>query len=524
MKPRVRLQILTAAGEDPPADAPPTDEPVTDPPAEDDDAPVEPPADTGTGRFHAVLIVETVETGDGRIFAEGSLSWRDLPLPLMAKDTDEHGSFSADTKSTLIGNIDTIEKRGTEVHVWGAYLSQPSEDAARLIGLVQRGELRGISADIDSVEFEILVPVEVGPDGEPLPTGALYDEFGNRVDDGAGPKVEEDESGDTVEVIEMPKNVKMRVTEGRIMGGTVVPFPALQEAFIEDDSAGLALTAAAHPVLAAHHVTGVMLTAAAAGTFTGFEFPDLPESDWFDLAEPDHPVPFTILDNGQVYGHLATWGECHVGIAGECVSPPTSPSNYARFHVGEVPCSDGSRVATGRLTFRTGHADTRLNAEDTRAHYDHTGTVAADIVARDGEHGIWCCGAMRSGLTTAQVREVMSSPPSGDWRRFGRDLELVGALCVNVPGFNTRRDLGLAASAAAPDVTPMIRLRKDEGLVASLILFRPPAAAPAGGAGSSPALDPVLAARLRTRLAAAIGRGPDVRRAELAARVHGGRS
>ncbi len=512
MKPRVRMQVITAAGEDDPE--------VIDPEQQTDLAEGEGEGEVSVspnGRFHAVLIVEGAETGDGRIFAEGSLTWRNLPLPLMAKDTDEHGSFSADTKATLIGNIDTIEKRGTEVHVWGPYLSNPGEEAARLIGLVKSGELRGISADIDSVEFDILVPVEVDENGDPAPGGggALYDEFGNRVDDGAEPRIEEDESGDMVEVIETPPMIKMRVTEGRIMGGTVVPFPALQEAFIEND----ALVAAALPVLAQHHVTGVMLAGA---SFSGWSFPDLPPAEWFEMPEPDHPVPLTILDTGQVYGHLATWGECHVGIAGECVSPPTSPSGYARFHVGEVPCDDGSRVAVGRLTFGTGHADTRLNAADTRAHYDHTGTVAADVRASDGEHGIWTCGAMRPGLTTAQVREVMASPPSGDWRRFGRDLELVGALCVNVPGFNTRRDLALAASAAAHDV-PQIKVRKDDGLVASMILFRPVTGdsrveASPGGTGSLP---PEAAASLRERLAATIGRGRAERRAELHARVHG---
>lgn len=456
-----------------------------------DPAPVTPPAaaPVASGRFHSLMVVEGVETGDDRIMAEGSLTWRDLPLPVMATSESDHGMLVVNP-TVLIGNIDTIERRGFEVHAWGPYLTNPDEEAARLIDLIQRGELRGVSVDIDAVEFELLFPV-TDDTGAPLDDemiGGPDDELqpGDVVPPDPPPPVTEvGDDGVTREVIPMP-NMKMRVTEGRIMGFTVVPFPAFQEAFIEPE------VAEAPPAPAA--------VAASAATF---DFPAVPPREWFDVPEAEYPTPLTITDEGQVFGHLAVWGECHVGIAGECVEPPSSPSNYARFHVGEIPVDDGGRVAVGRLTYHVGHADRKLNANATRAHYDDTGTVAADICASDGVFGIWVCGAARPGMTAAQVREVMASPPSGDWRRFGRDLELVGALCVNVPGFNV----------------PRAMVRREDGLVASLIVSHP---APLRASVGTFDMDPAVARRVAARIASSIGRSPKDRIAALAARVHGG--
>lgn len=496
--PRIRMQLVAEAG---PGEVPaPTD-------------------GTTPARFHTLIIVEDTWTGDDRMFTANSLGWRDLPLPLMATDktTWEHQD------AVLIGNIDTIERQGLEIHGWGNYLSNPGEDAARLIDLAQRGELRGVSADVDDVEFEILFPIEPQAEAEALDDGVIDD-----TESGDLPTETDDETGQEYVVVSMP-SPRMRVTEGRIMGATVVPFPAFQEAYIEADEGGApaALAASARRLLPEGHVTGLMLAPlVAAATMAGreaapsrFDFPVIPPAEWFDVPETPGPMPLTFLDSGQVFGHLALWGECHVGIAGECVEPPASASNYARFHVGEIPVDNGGRVAVGRLTFSTGHADTRLGPDDTRAHYDHTGTVAADIVASDGEYGIWVCGAARSTLTAAEVREVMASPPSGDWRRFGRDLELVGALCVNVPGFNTPRYV-TASGAPAVDADRHVVVRKEDGLVASLIVTHPapPVPHPTVLAGC----DEATARRIADRIAASIGRSTKDRIAALAARVHGG--
>lgn len=485
-KPRIRMQIVADAL----AVAPVAAAPVADAPAE---------PSIQQGRFHVLIIVEGIETGDKRLFVENGLTWRDLPLPLMAQDQNmpEH------MESVLIGNIDKITRQGTEIHGWGAYLTEPGPDAARLIALVQSGELRGVSADIDDVEFELLIPT-TDADGNPLPDPWAMPE------DGAEPPPEATEEIDGVgyEVVTMMQPI-LRVTEGRVMGATVTPFPAFQEAFIEDDTGSLTAAGRAETRrLAAGMVIEPLVAAGVReANPVRFDFPEIPPREWFEVPEAPGPMPLTILDSGQVFGHLAVWGECHIGITGECVEAPPSPSNYARFHVGECPVDDGGRVSVGRLTFHTGHAGRALNAREAQQHYDDSGQGAADLVAVDGQYGIWVCGAARSTLTTAQVREVMSTPPSGDWRLFGNQLDMVAALCVNVPGFNTPRG-----------GAHYVQVRKEHGMVASLILSHPapPLVATAG-------MDPVFAKRVIDRIAASVGRTPQARIAELSARVHAGR-
>ena len=53
---------------------------------------------------------------------------------------------------------------------------------------------------------------------------------------------------------------------------------------------------------------------------------------------------------------------------------------------------------------------------------------------------------MRPGISAEQLHALRAGTPSGDWRRIGGNLELVGALIVNVPGFPIPRP-ELAASA-----------------------------------------------------------------------------
>lgn len=530
---RIAMTITAAGEDDPGAPAPPAAEPAAGAPAV---TPTPTAADAAAlpstnGRFHAVMIVEGIESGDKRIWVENSITWRDLPLPLMADDKNN----DAHLNSILVGNFDTIERRGTELHGWGPYLVDPDDEAASLIALIKSGELRGVSADLDDVEFEVLWPVP--PEGEQV----TFDPITGEPD--FPPLPTEEIDGVVYEVMSFDEPIT-RVTESRLMGATALTFPAFQEAWIEDDSGTLALAASGEQTMARARVTGYIETdnLTAAGTAAGgdvleheaapvagreaspsrFTFPDIPPAEWFEVPETPGPMPLTILDSGQVFGHLALWGECHIGITGECVEPPPSTTSYSRFHVGEIPVAPVGRVSVGRLTFGAGgHADTKLNAASAQAHYDRTSNVAADIRAMDGAYGIWVCGAARPGLTTAQIREVMASPPSGDWRRWGRDLEMVAALCVNVPGFNTPRQLVASARAAGRQVSSAVKVRKEDGMIASLIVSHPapPLTQPTGGGYSAE-----VSAKLRELLAASIGRSPAERRALLVASVHGGGS
>lgn len=174
--------------------------------------------------------------------------------------------------------------------------------------------------------------------------------------------------------------------------------------------------------------------------------PIAPPSGWFEDPRLTETTALRIGKDGRVYGHLAVWDSCHISHPEECTSPPQSATGYAYFHTGAVLTSDGEEVSVGHLTMNTGHADGQKGAMQALAHYDHTGSVGADVRAGEDQFGIWVAGAMRPGLSEEQVRSMRSAPLSGDWRRVGGNLELVAALAVNVPGFPVPRPSGRRSS------------------------------------------------------------------------------
>lgn len=179
-----------------------------------------------------------------------------------------------------------------------------------------------------------------------------------------------------------------------------------------------------------------------------------PPASWFNDPDLEAPTPLTVDDDGRVYGHIAVWGTCHVGIQGACVTPPPSFSDYGHFMLGGRRTAEGTEVAVGTLTLDTTHASLRLSEEQTRRHYEVTGLAAADVAAGEDRWGIWLAGAIRDGLAPERVEELRAAKVSGDWRaRAGNPLELVGALAVNVPGYPVPRARSRLAASAAGERT-----------------------------------------------------------------------
>lgn len=174
----------------------------------------------------------------------------------------------------------------------------------------------------------------------------------------------------------------------------------------------------------------------------------------------DKPTPLTVTDDGRVFGHVATWGTCHIGFDATCVTPPKSAAAYAYFLTGEVLTEDGP-LPVGTITLGTGHAAATLGARPAAAHYDNTGLAAAYVNAGEDEWGIWVAGHLCSSVTAAQVEALRGSVLSGDWRRIGGNLEMVATLAVNVPGF------------PIPRLTAATTGRQPSALVASGVVLRP---------------------------------------------------
>jgi len=197
---------------------------------------------------------------------------------------------------------------------------------------------------------------------------------------------------------------------------------------------------------------GEVLVAAAFSLVDDVDVNTVPPLAWFQNPGLEGLTPLTI-EGRHVYGHLAGWATCHTGFGvsvgdGEvCVRPPNSASGYAYFHTGQVITDDGA-VNVGHLTMDTGHAAMSLPGRPAAAHYDNTGAVVADVVVGEDEHGIWYSGALRPDITDNQRIALQAASLSGDWRRLAGKLELVAALCVNVPGFPIPRTT-VAASGQA---------------------------------------------------------------------------
>jgi hypothetical protein len=222
------------------------------------------------------------------------------------------------------------------------------------------------------------------------------------------------------------------------------------------------------------------------------EAPVCPPKAWFANPGLVGATPMTVTNEGRIYGHVATWGTCHIGFTDQCVTPPKSTAAYQHYLTGEILTEDGTRLPVGQITMDTGHAPLNANGARALAHYDNTGTAVADVRTGEDDYGIWMAGALRPGLDPVKIRGLMASDVSGDWRRIGGNLELVGVLAVNVPGFPKAR----------------VQVGEYEGLIASLIASIP--AQPEPQKDLSKAAD---------RIAASIGRSKQDRLTEIRNRV-----
>lgn len=167
-------------------------------------------------------------------------------------------------------------------------------------------------------------------------------------------------------------------------------------------------------------------------------------------------TPLTVTEGGRVFGHLATWKQCHMGVGNRCVMAPRSATGYSFFKQGSVLTAEGDTVRVGKITLGTGHADKAFGVVPAVEHYDHTGTCVAVVNAGEDRFGVWVAGALTDGVSDVQAAELRRSPLSGDWRRVNGNLELVAALAVNSPGFPIQEEdaHGVYSLVAAGWVSP----------------------------------------------------------------------
>ncbi len=203
-----------------------------------------------------------------------------------------------------------------------------------------------------------------------------------------------------------------------------------------------------------------------------------PPKRWFDDPGFSALSPLTIDKTGRVSGHIAAWHTSHIGMAGG-VRPPRSKSNYAFFRTGVVETDSGEMVDVGQITLAGGHAPIEASVAKAVAHYDDTKSAVMDVAAGEDRYGIWVAGALRPGVTDAEIRSIRASSVSGDWRPINGRLELVAVCAVNCPGFPIPRarvaagaPIALVAAGTEPLVEQALERQIEHEMVLGIESFK----------------------------------------------------
>lgn len=366
----------------------------------------------GSKFWRGPIVVEGMVTGDGREFAKGALEWQEPPIPLRWNKEDSHGG-EPHTVTVNVGKITKLYREGDMIMGEGEF-DLSTEDGRTAHSKVVGEYLKGISIDADSIEnadVEYVWPEDMA-------------------------------EGEDVDLMELlfAQPEKIVFHGGRIRAATLCDIPAFAEAYIAIVDAEGAVVAGGqrHPDLVPKW-SPKRLPRTPDGLIAHGGPRDenwLPPTDWFRDPQLSQPSTIQVTDDGRVYGHAAQWGSCHIGQTDVCVRPPMEDA-HSYYMTGEVTTREGKRVAVGQITIGTGHAPLSMGAVPATEHYDNTGSAVADVAVGNDAHGIWVAGSIRPGADPNLVHALRAAGAvSGDWRRIGNKLRLVGLLAVNVPGFS----------------------------------------------------------------------------------------
>lgn len=331
--------------------------------------------------WSAVLARIGTPTGDGRILAPGGGTSRDLPLAISWQERSGEGHKD----SVTVARMETIR--------------------------FQDGMVTATGTMLESAPYKVIEDLEAGI---------------------IGPSVDLDD----IEYV-MNDDGLLVLTQWRVAGATLVTIPAFADVSFTLDP--LPAPDMPEPVEPAYWTAERLAELASFASLATAAPPVArPPLEWFQKPDLDRVTPLTVSDTGRVFGHIAPWGVCHVGLPG-CVTPPSSPSGYSYFTQGDQPLDDGSFMPVGTLTVGGGHADAQLAWRPALEHYDNVGTAVAKVTAGEDEFGIWVAGWILPRTTPEQLDAFRASPVSGDWRRIGGALEMIAVCSVNSAGFPVPR-------------------------------------------------------------------------------------
>ena len=393
------------------------------------------------------LVVEGVESGDGRLFALGSLDWAQLPMPLMYQPANTGGHSG----SFAVGEINHAVRRGDKIFGRGKIFAT-ALNGEHGDGIRTTMKVGGVSVDVDKVKD---ADVEM-----------VYDDDGEF---GASP---------------FAKPEMTIFHRGRIRGATLVAYPAFVEAKLR--FTGTLGDAATETVEAATDVpvkvtkqscgcnhgeveldefsdedeTALVVASAADDSSHTITIPNVPPAHWFsEPTDVEVSGALTITDEGRIYGLVAPAGVTHRNVK---TRVPTN-LDFSRFHKAETIVRGGGRVVTGVITADCGHAPTENYGTfaKRREHYDNSCSVLANARVGYSRNGnIWVAGALNPGASAEQVAQALGCTLSLDVQphpdRPGV-REFIAAHLVPVPGFPMARSKpsaqysdGVLSAAALP--------------------------------------------------------------------------
>lgn len=386
--------------------------------------------------FTTLMLVEGMETSDGRMFELNSTTWRDCPLPLMVQDTSPHGPGQTPAPAWAAGQIESIDRDPTDMSRIIGTGHLMANDAGQRAEELIRGAMRGVSVDAYG-------------DG-PLPP---------------------DMQAKVVDQDGAPVSVLVRYADSVISRLTLVPTPAFAPCCIwmgdeempqaAADAHGASIPTDTEPEVVNVPTNAFELLVASGGG------PLHPDKAVFFQPEPNHRQEIILKADGSWCGHLVGKRECHAGYLDHCeLAPPsrTTPP-FLAFHHTEAHCADGSKVACGWIAIDTNHSRLMANGhreaerwsqEDTWEHYENSGKLIAKARASNGRHGVWLSGCLIPGLGDRELSIAQGLSVSGHWNvytdpRDGRKYrdELLAVLGgVPVPGYpetRTRPELLVAS-------------------------------------------------------------------------------
>ena len=369
-------------------------------------------------KFRTMLAPIDTSTGDGRRFGTDAIELAAMPIPFEWARSREGGHDGA----VVVGAVHEAAILTVADAVAGEWISAQAAKAIKLgnkaTAIWARGE---IFDDVDREEMPRLAE-DVAEAGRLISEGVLgpsvdLDSFeGVPVLKGTDdPLSYEDFERIMIETGEEP-DIELLITAGRVRAATLVSIPAFQE------------TSRPLELLPEEQSEATELALVASLGVAGWNAID------FDAPALDGPTPITFdFAAGRVYGHIATWGTCHAGYPGVCVTPPRDPDggSYPLFNRLPVETRDGV-VWAGRLTVGGRHPGLELTASGTMAAYDSK-RVAAWVRASEDEHGIVIAGVIEPDLSEEHRRVLARRKVSGDWREAPNGLALVELLALS-PG------------------------------------------------------------------------------------------